>query len=231
VRHPPRSPQQCWNEVREKYDDYGYADGRSRACGDANLRPPDASKLRKEEPSMKSSNIVFVPGLFGWGPGELGAFPYWGDALQEFEKKGFKTHWAKCGPISSFHDRACEVFAHIKGTKVDYGAEHSAAEGHAQTSHDFTGQGHSDRPQRRSADVPAVATAAGGKILAHGFRCRFDWELDRGHHLRIWCPKWLDADLFGLRRNDRPCEPRIGLLGAIGARLHRGDKIGGTPDP
>ncbi|MGH6935184.1 MAG: lipase [Methylocella sp.] len=90
---------------------------------------------------MKSSNIVFVPGLFGWGPGELGGFPYWGDALKQFEKTRFKTHWVKCGPISSFHDRACEVFAHIKGTKVDYGAEHSTAERHAQTSRDFTGQG------------------------------------------------------------------------------------------
>jgi hypothetical protein len=44
---------------------------------------------------MKSKYIVFVPG-----------------ALQQFT--GFKTHEAKCGPISSFHDRACEVFALIK---------------------------------------------------------------------------------------------------------------------
>ena len=37
----------------------------------------------------------------------------------------------KCGPISSFHDRACEVFALIKGTNVHYGLEHSAVAGHA----------------------------------------------------------------------------------------------------
>jgi triacylglycerol lipase len=91
---------------------------------------------------MKSSNIVFVPGLFGWGPGELRGFPYWGDALQQFKETRFKTHWVKCGPISSFHDRACEVFARIEGTKINYGAKHSTAEGHAQTtSRDFTGQG------------------------------------------------------------------------------------------
>ena len=78
---------------------------------------------------MRSKYIIFVPGLFGWGPGELGGFPYWGDALQQFT--GFKTHETKCGPISSFHDRACEVLALIKGTKVHYGLEHSAVAGHA----------------------------------------------------------------------------------------------------
>ncbi len=90
---------------------------------------------------MKSKHIVFVPGLLGWGPGELGGFPYWGDALRQFDESPFTTHWAKCGPISSFHDRACEAFAQVKGTKVDYGAAHSAAEDHEQTSRDYAGHG------------------------------------------------------------------------------------------
>src|SRR5262245_39704305 len=89
---------------------------------------------------MKANHIIFVPGLFGWGPGELGGFPYWGDALAQFSGTQFKTHWVKCGPISSFHDRACEVFAHITGMTINYGAGHSAAEGHAQFSRDLTGQ-------------------------------------------------------------------------------------------
>jgi hypothetical protein len=71
--------------------------------------PPAESKLRRETPPMKANHIIFVPGLFGWGPGEIGGFPYSGDAMNQFA--GFKTHWVKCGPISSFHDRACEVFA------------------------------------------------------------------------------------------------------------------------
>ena len=82
-------------------------------------------------------NIVFVPGLLGWGPGELGGLPYWGDALAQFDGV-FNTHWAKCGPISSFHDRACELFAQIKGTQVDYGAAHSAAAGHDQKSRNYS---------------------------------------------------------------------------------------------
>lgn len=83
--------------------------------------------------SLKSTNIVFVHGLFGWGPGEFGGLPYWGDALAQFEPR-FATHEAKCGPLSSFHDRACELFAQIAGGTVDYGAEHSAQAGHARHS-------------------------------------------------------------------------------------------------
>ena len=82
---------------------------------------------------MKSKHIIFVPGIFGWGPRELGGFSYWGDALKQFGDTAFTTHEVKCGPISSFHDRACEIFAHIKGTTINYGAKHSAEYGHTET--------------------------------------------------------------------------------------------------
>jgi triacylglycerol esterase/lipase EstA (alpha/beta hydrolase family) len=101
---------------------------------------------------MKSKNIVFVHGLFGWGPGELGGLPYWGDALAQFEGD-FNTYWAKCGPISSFHDRACELFAQIKGAQVDYGEAHSAAAGHDQKSRDYSGK---PFVQNWSADNPVI---------------------------------------------------------------------------
>jgi triacylglycerol lipase len=102
---------------------------------------------------MKSKNIVFVHGLFGWGPGELGGLlPYWGNALAPFDGV-FKTYEAKCGPISSFHDRACEVFAQIKGAQVDYGVAHSEGAGHDQKSRDY-----SENPfvQDWSADNPVI---------------------------------------------------------------------------
>ena len=103
---------------------------------------------------MKSKNIIFVPGLFGWGPGELDGLDYWGGALAQFEGV-FTTHWAKCGPISSFHDRACELFAQIKGAQVDYGAAHSAAAGHDQKP---PGRDYSGKPfvPNWSADNPVI---------------------------------------------------------------------------
>lgn len=89
---------------------------------------------------MKSDHIVLVHGLFGWGEKELGGLPYWGYA-GKVDSHGFTLHEASCGPVSSFHDRACEVAAQIKGTQIDYGILHSEAEGHSQFSDDYTGQG------------------------------------------------------------------------------------------
>jgi triacylglycerol lipase len=86
---------------------------------------------------MKSTNIIFVHGLFGWGSSELGGLPYWGYAL-ELNPLNFKFHQANCGPVSSFHDRACEVAAQIKGTRIDYGKKHSDEAKHQQFSDDYT---------------------------------------------------------------------------------------------
>jgi hypothetical protein len=65
-----------------------------------------------------SRKIIFVHGIFGWGENEL-PFSYWGDALAQFRPR-FETHEVKCGPVSSFHDRACELFAQIKGGDFIY---------------------------------------------------------------------------------------------------------------
>ncbi len=83
--------------------------------------------------------VVLVHGLLGFGPKELGPLNYWGAAfkvpspLPRFE--------ASVGPLSSAHDRACELAAQIKGARVDYGAEHAKREGHARHGRDYTGQG------------------------------------------------------------------------------------------
>lgn len=36
----------------------------------------------------------------------------------------------RCGPVSSMHDRACELYYTIKGGTVDYGEEHAKQHGH-----------------------------------------------------------------------------------------------------
>lgn len=83
--------------------------------------------------------VIFVHGIMGFGPTELGPLEYWGSAfrvpapLPRFE--------ASVGPISSAHDRACELGAQIKGARVDYGAEHAAGAGHARFGRDYTGKG------------------------------------------------------------------------------------------
>ncbi len=86
-----------------------------------------------------SRPVVLVHGLLGFGPKELGKLNYWGSALQV--SSPIARHEASVGPLSSAHDRACELAAQIKGTLVDYGEEHAAREGHERYGYDFSGAG------------------------------------------------------------------------------------------
>ena len=63
---------------------------------------------------------ILIHGLFGHGPDELEGLPYWTAALSV--PAPLPRFTASVGPISSNHDRACELAAQIKGTRVDYGA-------------------------------------------------------------------------------------------------------------
>ncbi len=83
--------------------------------------------------------VVLVHGILGFGPKELGRLNYWGSALKVPSPLG--RHEASVGPLSSAHDRACELAAQIKGTRVDYGEEHSRREGHDRYGYDFIGEG------------------------------------------------------------------------------------------
>ena len=87
--------------------------------------------------------VVLCHGLFGWGKKEM-SVGYWGTAT-EVDSAGLSVFEGSVGPVSSFHDRACELAAQIKGVRVDYGKEHAADFGHDQYSDDFTGKGfHAD---------------------------------------------------------------------------------------
>ncbi len=86
-----------------------------------------------------SRPVILVHGLLGFGPKEMGPFKYWKNA--HAVKPRLDLHEASVGPLSSAHDRACELAAQIKGTKVDYGDKHAEAAKHEQFSTDFTGKG------------------------------------------------------------------------------------------
>ena len=83
--------------------------------------------------------VVLVHGILGFGPKELGPLNYWGTALRV--PSPLSRFEASVGPLSSAHDRACELAAQIKGTRVDYGAAHAKREGHARYGADYTGEG------------------------------------------------------------------------------------------
>ena len=72
--------------------------------------------------------IVLVHGFIGWGPEEMGGYPYWGgnlDLTGYLESFGFEVFTVSVGPLSSNWERAVETFYQIKGGQVDYGKNHS----------------------------------------------------------------------------------------------------------
>ena len=80
--------------------------------------------------------LIFVHGMFGWGDaiGVDKVAPYWGGStgnLREYLTKcNFECYCASVGPVGSAWDNACELYAQLMGTRVDYGEAHSKAHGH-----------------------------------------------------------------------------------------------------
>ena len=79
---------------------------------------------------------IYVHGLMGWGEHDqiYAVTPYWGltsDLMPYLTGKGYESYAASVGPLSSAWDRACELYAQLTGTTVDYGAAHAAEYSHA----------------------------------------------------------------------------------------------------
>lgn len=87
--------------------------------------------------SEQTDPVVFVHGLLGWGERDNidAIMPYWGmttgSITDYLGSKGYECYAASVGPLSSAWDRACELYAQLTGTTVDYGAKHSEEYGHA----------------------------------------------------------------------------------------------------
>ncbi|MBE6782741.1 MAG: hypothetical protein E7536_01860 [Ruminococcaceae bacterium] len=81
--------------------------------------------------------FIFIHGMFGWGQDEgiNKIAPYWGGttgSLMEYlRENNMECYDVSVGPISSAWDNACEIYAQLTGTTVDYGEAHSKAHGHS----------------------------------------------------------------------------------------------------
>lgn len=93
--------------------------------------PEEQTEIAKTYP------YVFVHGFLGWGDDEGidNDLAYWGgtacDLVKELNDAGYESYAASVGPMSSNWDRACELYAQLTGTTVDYGAAHAEAHNHA----------------------------------------------------------------------------------------------------
>ena len=90
---------------------------------------------------------IFVHGILGYGDNDKlnSVTPYWGmqykeDLMKSLSARGYDCHAASVGPLSSAWDRACELYAQLAGTVVDYGAAHSAEHHHERYGRSFVGK-------------------------------------------------------------------------------------------
>lgn len=99
-----------------------------------------------KKPAKTDVKYLFVHGLAGWGSYDLinDIFPYWGlsggSIIRYLNNQGYESYAASVDPTESAWDRACELYAQLTGTRVDYGKAHSEAAGHERYGRDFTGR-------------------------------------------------------------------------------------------
>ena len=80
--------------------------------------------------------VVLVHGMYGWGEGTIinKIFPYYGmitgSLTKRLNKMGVRTFAPQLGPAAGAWDRACELYAIITGSTVDYGEAHAKKYGH-----------------------------------------------------------------------------------------------------
>ncbi len=126
---------------------------------------PQTEFTVKREEWKTNYNYVFVHGLMGWGEydTQYKFMPYWGmfggELLSKLEKEGFNCYAASVDGTASAHDRACELYAQLTGTRTDYGKAHSELHGHERYGKDFTG----------NALVPAFDSENKINLLGHSF--------------------------------------------------------------
>jgi triacylglycerol lipase len=86
--------------------------------------------------------IVLLAGFAGWERDELLGFKYWGgvhDIEEDLSTRDYETYTAAAGPVSSNWDRACELYAMLRGGQVDYGEAHAARYQHERYGRTYDG--------------------------------------------------------------------------------------------
>lgn len=115
-------------------------------------------------PKKTDLKYVYVHGLSGWGSYDLqnDFIPYWGltggDLVQYMNKQGYESYSASVDSTGSAWDRACELYAQLTGTRVDYGLEHST-----RCNHERYGEDYSNKPLMKDFDSSQIV------LIGHSF--------------------------------------------------------------
>jgi len=112
--------------------------------------------------------FVFVHGMFGWGSaiGIDKIAPYWGSTtgnlMQYLRSCNYECYDASVGPVSSAWDNACELYAQLMGTRVDYGKAHSEKCNHERFGRKYSKPLLEDFGKRR---IHLIGHSHGGQVI------------------------------------------------------------------
>ena len=124
----------------------------------------------------KTNNYPFimVHGLGGWGQYDTmtETYPYWGagagmsegtgDFVKLLRDNGYEAYAVSVGPVNSAWDRACEIYAQLTGTVVDYGEAHSKAHNHERFGRSFEGNALMGRVWSPDEPINLIGHSFGG---------------------------------------------------------------------
>lgn len=119
---------------------------------------------------------IFVHGMGGWGSDSdyYKEFPYWGsglipgqttDLIQILNEKGIEAYAPSVGPLSSAWDRACELYARLTGSVVDYGEAHSKAHKHERFGFSYEGEPYMGEAWNPDEKINLVGHSFGGATV------------------------------------------------------------------
>lgn len=119
---------------------------------------------------------IFVHGMGGWGSADpfYEHTAYWGGGLNIFSdtdlmkilnSRGIEAYAPSVGPLSSAWDRACELYAQLTGTVVDYGAAHSAAHKHDRYGYSYEGKAIMGESWNLKDKINLVGHSFGGETV------------------------------------------------------------------
>lgn len=129
----------------------------------------DSTKFKTDYP------YIFVHGMGGWAPDNkfYSLSPYWGgglslndtDMIKILNENGIEAYAPAVGPLSSAWDRACELFAQLTGTVVDYGEAHSKAHGHDRYGFSYEDSAVMGEPWNMKDKINLVGHSFGGATV------------------------------------------------------------------
>ena len=152
---------------------------------------------------MSKLQYIFVHGLSGWGSYDEAyrRMPYWGmrggDLMAFLRRQGYDCCAASVSPTGSAWDRACELYAQLAGTRVDYGEAHSRRCRHPRYGRDFTG----------SPLIPSWREETRLVLLGHSFG---------GATVRLFSELMAHGD----EAERKTASPSALFLGGMEARVH-----------